>query len=81
MPPRTDEKHNSQTSFTLFDKEVKGKGSNYILISSFTILTLSRPDDNSAIIQNPSPSRPDDDSAVIQKKFISKNHKELVSAK
>ena len=39
------------------------------------------PDDNSAVIQNPSPSRSDDDSAVIQKKFISRNHNELVSAK
>ena len=38
------------------------------------LLTLSCP-------ENPSPSRPDDSSPVIQKKFISKNHNDLVSVK
>ena len=43
--------------------------------------TLSRLNDGPSITENHSPSRPDDGPSAIKKKFISKNHNELVTAK
>ena len=53
----------------------------HFLDPSLGILTLSCPDDGLTVIQNPSPLRPDDGSPLVQKKFISKNHNEIVSSK
>ena len=49
--------------------------------SHLKLLILLHSDDGPTVVDNHSPSRPDDGLSIIERKFILKNHSELVSAK